>query len=322
MPCSEKRARKMVECRKATPFWKRGIFCIRLNVGPSARNLQPIAVGVDPGSKREGLTVKSEAHTLINIQAIAVTHVSDAVGVRRAMRRARRFRHAPYRKDRQNRARGGLPPSTKARWQWKLRLCRWLSRLYPISAFVIEDIKAGTKGQRRWDTSFSPVQTGKEWFYGALRATAPVHLKRGWETKELRDRHGLKKTTNKLAERFAAHCVDSWVLANWLVGGHVKPENEHLLLIAPLRFHRRQIHRLQPGTGGQRLRYGGTLSHGLKRGSLVRHPKFGLVYVGGFQGDRISLHALLTSKRLTHNAKVIDCKFVAFNSWRTWHGCH
>lgn len=318
MPCSEKRARKMVESRKATPFWKRGVFCVRLNVEPSSRILQPIAVGIDPGSKREGFTVKSEAHTYLNIQATAVTWVSDAVEVRRNMRKTRRFRHAPHRANRMNRARGGLPPSTRARWGWKLRIATWLKKMYPITAFVVEDIKARSiKNARKWNLSFSPLEMGKTWFYEELGKLGRVDLKEGYETHELRTALGLIKSSNKLATKFSAHCVDSWVLANDWVGGHVKPDNEALLVVTPIRFHRRQLHYLQPGLGSTRGRYGGTMSHGLKRGSRIRHAKFGVVYVGGFIKDRLSLHSLATGIRLTQVAKPADCKFLTYNSWRT-----
>jgi hypothetical protein len=317
MPCSEKRARKMINSRKATPFWNRGVFCIRLNVEPSARNLQPVIVGIDPGSKKEGYTVKSAHHTYLNINADAVPWVKDAVEARRNMRRARRFRKTPCRQNRKNRARGGLPPSTKARWQWKLRVCRWLSKMFPVSGFVVEDIKAKTKGQRRWDVMFSPLEVGKNWFYGELGRLAPVETRQGWETKQLRDLHGLKKSKSKMAEKFSAHCVDSWVLANEVTGGHLKPDNERMLLVTPLRFHRRQLHRLQPEKGGIRRLYGGTRSHGFKRGSLVRHPKHGVSYIGGMLKDRVSLHGLRDGKRLCQNAKPSDCKFLAFNTWRT-----
>ena len=57
MPTTPARARRWIKSGKATPFWKRGIFCVRLNVEPSNRNTQPIAVGIDPGSKREGVRV-------------------------------------------------------------------------------------------------------------------------------------------------------------------------------------------------------------------------------------------------------------------------
>ena len=53
MPTTPARARRWIQSGKATPFWKRGVFCVRLNVEPSAREVQPIAVGIDPGSKKE-----------------------------------------------------------------------------------------------------------------------------------------------------------------------------------------------------------------------------------------------------------------------------
>src|SRR5207244_5905404 len=50
--------------------------------------------------------------------------------------------------------------------------------------------------------------------------------------------------------------------------------------IVPARLHRRQLHRLEASKGGKRLPYGGTRSLGLKRGTLVRHPKYQLCTVG------------------------------------------
>ena len=170
MPTSPKRARKMIESGKATPFWKKGVFCVRLNQEPSARNIQDIAVGVDPGSKREGFTVKSKAHTYLNVQTEAVDWVKKAVATRRVLRRNRRQRKTPYRKNRKNRARGGIPPSTKARWNWKLRIINWLKKMFPITIIVVEDIKAWSKkNQKKWNSSFSPLEVGKKWFYQEVR---------------------------------------------------------------------------------------------------------------------------------------------------------
>jgi len=320
MPTRPSRARRWIKEGKATPFWSKGVFCVRLNVEPSGRETQEVAVGIDPGSKREGFTVKSEAHTFINIQSQAVDWVRDAVEVRRNMRRVRRYRNTPCRPPRWNRTIGQLPPSTRARWQAKLRIVRGLTKCYPITHIVVEDIKARTKGKRKWDVSFSPLEVGKSWFYSELGKLAPVDKKQGWETHELRLGAGLKKTGGKLDEVFSAHCVDSWVLANSWVGGHTNPDNEELLCMAPLRFHRRQLHVLQPAQGGIRKLYGGTRSLGFKRGSLVKHPKYGLVYVGGTAKQRISLHRIADGQRLATNVKPSDCRFRAYNSWRTWKG--
>jgi len=319
MPTKPSRARRWINKGKATPLWKKGIFCVRLNVEPSARNTQPIAVGIDPGSKKEAFTVKSEKHTYLNIQTDAVTWVKDAVKTRAEMRRGRRYRKTPCRKPRFNRARGGISPSTKARWQWKLRVCWWLLKMFPITDFIVEDIAARTKqGKRRWNISFSPLEVGKRWFYAGLEKLGNVHTLKGYETKEERLRLGLKKSSNKLSNDFSAHCVDSWVLANWYVGGHIASDNKEILLVTPLRFHRRQLHALQPTKGDIRRPYGGTRSKGKKRGSYVKHPKYGVCYVGGASQGRISLHSLSDGKRLTQNAVPIDCKHLTYGSFRTW----
>lgn len=320
MPTKPSRARRWICDGKATPFWKKGVFCVRLNIEPSDNQKQEIAIGIDPGSKREAFTVKSEAHTFLNIQTSTPDWIKDAVNVRKVMRLSRRRKRTPYRQLRWNRAsglsKGNLPPSTLARWQWKLRISKWLSKMFPVSCFVIEDIKAHTLGGRKWNASFSPLQQGKQWIYSRLAEMARVETKQGWETKKLRDSIGLKKSSKKLAEIFSAHCVDSWVLANSWTGGRIAPDNTDMILIDPLRFHRRQLHAICPSKGGVRRSYGGTLSEGFKRGSLVKHPRWGLVYVGGTMGGRISLHSIGTGKRLSQKVKPQDVKFLTFNSWR------
>ncbi len=317
MPSSEKRARQMIESKKATPFWHRGIFCIRLNSPPSGFNLQQIVVGIDPGSKKEAFTVKSKAHTYLNIQADAVSHVKKAVEDRRNMRRSRRNRKTPCRQNRKNNKQGGLPPSTKARWQWKLRVVAQLAKIYPITDIIVEDIKAQIKGKRKWDLSFSPLEIGKKWFYAELEQFGHVQLIEGYATKSLRDTLGLKKTKDKLSETFEAHCVDSWTMANSIVWGHTVPDNTRIMFISPIRLHRRQLHAFQFAKGGYRRLYGGTRSLGLKRGSLVKHTKYGYCYVGGTMNDRISLHYLKDGKRLTQLAKLSNIVFKTYNIWKT-----
>ena len=69
-------------------------------------------------------------------------------------------------------------------------------------------------------------------------------------------------------------------------------------------------------TGGVRRLYGSTRSEGLNRGTLVKHNT-DLSYVGGSSKGRLSLHSIDTGKRLCQNAKVIDCKILTKQSWRT-----
>ena len=317
MPCHAARARELVRKGRAVRRFKKGFFYIQL-LDRADGSVQPVACGQDPGSKWEGITVKDEKRTFLNIHADAVTHVKEAVTTRREMRRARRYRKTPCRMPRFNRSMGGIPPSVRARWGWKLRIAHFLMRLYPISMFVVEDIKAETrKGQQRWNASFSPLQVGKEWFYRELRKLAPVTLVQGHETAQMREELGLPKSSRKDEESFWSHCVDSWALAASAVGGSV-PEDTQIVRTAPLRFLRRSLHLRQPARGGARRRHGGTVSLGLRRGTQVLHPRFGFCYVGGHMRGRLSLHSMRDGRRLTKHARPEELTMLAPCSWRVW----
>lgn len=318
MPTSCARARKMVKSGKATPFWSFGIWCIRLNVEPSARSTQDVAIGIDPGSKMEGYTVKSKDRTFINIQCKAVTWVKDKIETRRNLRRSRRRRKNPCRQPRWSNRHAGknkLAPSTKARWQLKIRILNRLLRLYPIQLVVVEDVQASTNGGRKKALSFQMVMQGKNWFYDQVRRLDIVlMLAKGYETAEKRNALGLPKTKDKLAENFSSHCVDSWVLASMAVGG-VKPDNKILFLADPMQKHYRNLHVQNTASGGVRKSYGSTRSMGFERGSIVKHPKRGTCLVGGSSKGRISLHSL-AGKRLCQNAKPESIRFLSFNSFQ------
>lgn len=346
MPTTPNRAKRWVKSKKATYFYKLGLVCVRLDQEPSARHLQPIAVGVDTGGTYEAITLKSKSATYLNIQAGAVTWVKKAVEERRNLRRSRRNRKTPCRTPelKTQKKEGWLAPSTRARWNSKLRIIDVLRKVIPLSGYNVEDIAAVTKeGQRRWNLGFSPLEVGKKYFYGELAKKGKLFEPTpGWRTKEERDKLGLVKgKSNEYA--FKAHCQDSWVLANMVVGGHTKPDNKKIFYLAPLQFQRRNLHRarakrgdikrqkklltqdvklVKPSKDG-RPRYGGMDSLGLKRGSLVKHPKYGVAYVGGFSADkqRISLNSLeinpeLPNNRLAQNVKTSDCNFLCYNSWR------
>ena len=103
MPTKPNKAGMLIKKGLATPYWSNGIFCIRLNYEPENDYTQEIAVGVDPGSKKEGFTVKSESHTYLNVQADAHNKVGKKLEKRRELRRGRRSRKCPNRKNRTNR---------------------------------------------------------------------------------------------------------------------------------------------------------------------------------------------------------------------------
>ena len=322
MPTTPVRARLLLSRGKARAYRnKLGVFCIVLKREVLPDN-QQIAVGIDPGSKFEGWSVLGTEDNVLNGMSEAPTHIKDAVERRRTMRRARRGRNCrrrPARFNNRQKNKKTLPPSTFARWNAKVRILKHIMKVIPISDVVVEDVKAMTRrGQRRWNINFSPMEVGKEWFYEQIQnLNVRLHTIEGFETMRLREIFGLKKTKDKASKSFNSHAVDAWVMAAEVTGAE-QPTERGLFYWIPIRLHRRQLHRLQPSKGGNRTNYGGTMSHGIKRGTLVEHPKHGLAYVGGMQRkmERVSLHDIKSGKRIAQNANVSDLELLTTITWR------
>jgi hypothetical protein len=324
MPCTPAKARHLFKTGRAKPKRnKLGLFYVQLTYEQKPDN-QPLVVGIDPGSKFEGYSVVGTKETVLSLMAQAPDHVKDAVETRRTMRRARRYRKWRRPKRFGNRLGGKkrIPPSTRARWEAKARIIVQLLKILPLTDVVVEDVCAETrKGRgRKWNGLFSLVQVGKEHFYKLLsKMGLTLHLCRGHQTKELREKYGLKKTKSKSKRSFDSHAVDGWVMAASLSGAE-KPTCTRLWYIVGAVLHRRQIYRLQASKGGERKPYGTTRSLGLKRGTIVRHPTYGLCTIGGFDRKKhtISLHAYRTNKRLTQAGRVKDCRVLTWVAFRAW----
>ncbi|AQG78806.1 hypothetical protein [Spirosoma montaniterrae] len=166
---------------------------------------------------------------------------------------------------------------------------------------VIEDVKARvTKG-----SAFSPVQCGKDFLYSQLKKRYTLHTYEGWQTANMRSVLGLAKDPRKLEMNWNVHCVDSYCLCYWQTACTL--DNTEVMVIKPLKLYRRQLHVFNYSKGGKRREYGGTRSMGISRGTLVKHPKYGLSYVGGSSNSRVSLHGM-DGKRLCQNAKPSDLR--------------
>jgi ribosomal protein S6E (S10) len=68
------------------------------------------------------------------------------------------------------------------------------------------------------------------------------------------------------------------------------------------------LHYLQFSKGSKRRSYGGTISKGIKKGTLIRDVKYGLCYVGGEDQKGVSLCSYSTGKRVVRNRKVEKVK--------------
>jgi hypothetical protein len=89
MPCHPARARELVRRGRAARRFRKGFFYIQL-LDRRGGDTQPVGCGIDPGSKWEGMTIKDRKYRFFNLHTDAVTHVRDAVTLRREMGRNHR----------------------------------------------------------------------------------------------------------------------------------------------------------------------------------------------------------------------------------------
>jgi len=188
--------------------------------------------------------------------------------------------------------------------------------ILPITVVNVEDIKAVSKeGKENWNSSFSPLEVGKVWFYSEIEKLGIRLIKtEGYETKLHRDKRDFAKSKAKLDYTWEAHNSDSHSLAELALGSEVNPYYG----LWKLEFHeqhRRQLHMQNFSAGGKRSAFGGTVSLGIPRCSVVRY-KEKLVYVGGTMDNRISIHSIVNKKRLSQNVKMEDIGALYTSNWR------
>ncbi|WP_151669989.1 RNA-guided endonuclease IscB [Nitrincola schmidtii] len=172
MPCSEKRARQLVERGRAVVHKMRP-FSIRLKdrlAGESS--FQPLHVKIDPGSKTTGLAVVREDEQKPENQSVLslfeLIHrgfqIKQALEQRRAFRRRRRsqLRYRPARFNNRTKPTGWLPPSLQHRVDTTVAWVKRLIKLAPISGIQKELV--------RFDTQMleNPEISGVEYQQGTL----------------------------------------------------------------------------------------------------------------------------------------------------------
>ncbi|MBE9064267.1 RRXRR domain-containing protein [cf. Phormidesmis sp. LEGE 11477] len=249
MPTKPSRARRMVRDGKATAHWNdAGVYYIKLAAEPSARKVQPIHLGCDPGKSYSGIAVQSAkvtlytAHLVLPFQRVkerlgaavikngkVIKNVRGRALQRRARRGRRIHRKSPFalRAHRQkrfsNRRQSKVPPSIWAARQMEIRVIRELAKVFPLQSIVYEVVKAdvdltsGRKGARS-GKGFSPVMAAQYKAMDVLLSICSVVKRYGWQqdgngTSQIRKHLGLVKCKNKKAQTPAAHAVDGIALA-------------------------------------------------------------------------------------------------------------
>jgi len=147
MPCSEKRARQMLEKQRAV-IHKMFPFTIRLKDRTQEESkLQDIRLKLDPGAKTTGVAILTNENVILLGELQHKTTIKKNLESRRALRRGRRNRKTRYRKPRflnRKRNKGWLPPSLDARVEQTLHLVEKFKKLIPITSISSEHVKFDT----------------------------------------------------------------------------------------------------------------------------------------------------------------------------------
>ncbi|BCX88367.1 hypothetical protein MIN45_P0736 [Methylomarinovum tepidoasis] len=183
MPCSEKRARLLLERGRAVVH-RRAPFVIRLKDRTVAESqLQPLRLTLDPGSRGTGMALVRETERLnpetgqIHRERQVLTllelfhrgHlIRKQLAQRAAFRQNRRYRKTRYRPPRfANRRRpdGWLAPSLQHRVDatlaWVERLCRWA----PVTDLSLELARFDTQKLQNPEISGTEYQQGERFGY-------------------------------------------------------------------------------------------------------------------------------------------------------------
>ncbi len=153
MPCTEKRARLLLQRGRAVVH-RPEPFTIRLKDRTrEGSTLQPLRLKLDPGSKVTGVAVLrfvSQDHaTAVFLGEIAHRQgIKKRLDVRRGVRRSRlsrKTRHRPARLDCRARRNGRLPPSLDARVKQTMRVVGKLTKLLPITQISVENVRFDTQ---------------------------------------------------------------------------------------------------------------------------------------------------------------------------------
>jgi 5-methylcytosine-specific restriction endonuclease McrA len=184
MPCSEKRARLLLERGRAVVV-RRYPFTIRLRDRVGGET-QDVHIKLDPGSKTTGIAVVASCYGNKPARVLALfelkhrgKQISEKLTARRAFRRRRRGAHLRYRAPRfanRTRPEGWLAPSLQHRVDTTLSWVRRLRGLIPITGIATELVRFDTQALE------NPEIGGVEYQQGTLAGyEAREYLLEKWQ---------------------------------------------------------------------------------------------------------------------------------------------
>lgn len=115
-------------------------FTIQLQY-ESERNVQPVALGIDAGSKHVGVSATTKAKVLYESDVELRDDIVKLLATRRQLRRRRRSRKTRYRParfDNRRRKEGWLAPSIRQKIESHLTVVANVCKILPVSQIIVE----------------------------------------------------------------------------------------------------------------------------------------------------------------------------------------
>jgi hypothetical protein len=214
-PTTSTKARKMMSGGVAKPVWNKfGQFGIQMLV--DTRKEKPkIVLGIDFGTKFEGysLVTGKENNLAVMWKLPNKKNIVRKLEERKDLRKRRRYQNCRRREAKfNNRSKNGfLAPSQRVMMLSRLKAIGEFFKCYPIDIVALEDVKFNH--HKKWGFNFSTIEIGKTKIYNWIKQKSNLKLFSGYDTQNCRVKYGYKKSGNKSAELFNAHCSDALAIA-------------------------------------------------------------------------------------------------------------
>ena len=285
-PTTPAKARKLLKGGVAKKIWSKfNTFGIQM-LEETRTETPDTTLGYDAGTKFEGISVVCgyENNLSVKLDLPDKKQIVRKMSDRKMLRKNRRYRKCRRRKPRfQNRSRKGfIAPSQLIIINSRLKVLREFCRIYPIQSAAIEEVRFN-HAKYRWGRNFSTMEIGKQKIRDFFTNRGiQIFEYRGFETSEIRQKYGYKKTKIKNADKFSAHCSDSLALAVDVNCGEWIPEGPFVVVDDTYRFYRRRLHYMQFLRGGIRKVFAFGSVKGIGKGILIGTNKG---YIGQLCGE-------------------------------------
>jgi hypothetical protein len=271
-PCKQGKARKLLVGGVAKVVWNKfGDFGIQMLI-PTRNETPKTVLGIDNGTKFEGYSLISGNLNLLNVMWLLPNKqkIVRKIEERSQLRHTRRWRLCRRRMARfDNRKRKEfIAPSQLIMVQSRLKAINEFFKCYPINKVAIEDVKFNHR-DKRWGKNFSTIEIGKNMIKSFIieKVGRDNYITfEGFETEQIREKLGLKKSSNKSLETFNSHCVDSFSIASEL--SNTEPNLNIKVVDDTYRPTRRRLHYTQPKKGGTRDKYSTGNFKGIRKGTI------------------------------------------------------